>query len=863
MKNISHYIILFTLAILMPQGVVAQDDVFSASFQVTFKEGGEESTKPVLYCGFKSEKRANKYIPILDDALGYHRPDPGKTYDPEKWAKTIRENNIPFKSSKSNGAFKMQVFPGMAVLITSFNPKDDTTSDGAKFKVVIIEAGKTEYDVVFGNEKIKEGEKAAGIGTQHLKEVQKYAKNKDTVSIKAYPTIDDGKTMRCRIHVSIPAGIGKEDARMIIQPMAVECQTEDTIEYIRGLVIEGDEYHALQNKRMAFNYFKNDKVAPSYIDMPMWEGDKIYIDTTLVYVKPNRQKLYKIPYDVKIADFNHQYFEYKASTGSCNAINYFKFLNLGAAGAQMDLDEFYVVADDNFESKNQDLRLKFIVGRSALAEDSLNTVQMNDLMTDLRSYGDQLRTVKVAATASPEGGYESNMRLAKDRTQMALSMVQNGLRGYDVRFVSESPKVCSWEDVAAKLESQGLSGTAEKVRGNMGANGYGGDATIMNLPEFTNEIAPVLDELRMMRVTYQYQRKHIMEPQEAVEAYYKRKANLLQGKGEDFSDGDYYNLYNTITDPAELDTVTTIAYKHVIKQRGYEQIKFSMYVANQMAMLLQRQGKPNLEVLRKFINPKYRTVNKRQISEDAQYNRCEILINQIYSYFQCEERDTAMSYTNYWFAKPIGDSDLDEKVDRLKKYILFKDKFFSYALHSLHGAELAEYEEAFNFVLNCDPDNKAIMYTEAAEMLNTPHEVSLQYVKQMADDNPKKWYLMGILHARLEAKKLGEKHAENYIPDYLVYFNHSFELEPKFRKIYFNDGQVSDELRKAYRWKKKDIATYQNMFNELVTLELEEKANNEENGNELQLGGNDDDDEDENVNSDENKDTNTVDNPAN
>lgn len=843
MKKYCLYIIILVSSLLASQKLQAQDDIFSASFQISFKEGGQETQKPVLYCGFKSETKANKYIPLLDDALGYLRPDPGKNYDGEKWNKTVKELNIPFKRSKNNGAFTMRVFPGMAVLITSFDPTNDITADGAKFKTVIIEEGKTEYNIVVGGEKLKEGQKGPGIGTQNLEEVVKNAKNKDTINIKAFPAIDDGKIMYCRIHVELPAGIGNENSRMVIQPMSVECQMEDTIEYIKGLVVEGYKYHSLQNKQMAFNYFKNDKVAPAYVDIPMWEGDKIYIDTTLVYVKPDKKKLYKIPYEVKIADFNHKFFDYTATTGSCNAKNFFKFLNLGLAGAQMDLDEFYVVADENYESRNQDLRLKFVVGKSILTEDSLNNKQLNDLMEDLRSYGDMLRSVKVAATSSPEGGYESNMRLAKERTQMALRLVQNGLKGADVTFRAETPRVCSWEDVASKLDDQRLSEIASKVRANMGAGGYGGDAAIMNLPEYATYISPVLDELRTMRVTYSYERKHIMEPHEAVAAYNKRKADLIKGKGEDFSDGDYYNLFNTITDPAELDTVTMIAYNHVLKQKGYEKIKFSMYVANRMSMLLQRQGKPNIEVLRKFINPKYRTIAKRKISDDAQYNRCEILINQIYSYFQCEERDTAMSYVEYWFSKDMGDAALDAKVDRLKKYILFKDKFIRYATNQLSGSELSEYEDAFNFVLDCDSDNRAVIFTEAAELLNTPHEVSLRYVRNMSDSNPKKWYLMGILFARLETKELGKKHPAGYVPDYLVYFNHSFELEPKYKKLYFNDGQVDDELRKKYMWRKKDIEAYRNRFNELVTILQPDINEYSENENELLLGGSDDDDD--------------------
>jgi hypothetical protein len=389
----------------------------------------------------------------------------------------------------------------------------------------------------------------------------------------------------------------------------------------------------------------------------------------------------------------------------------------------------------------------------------------------------------------------------------------------DVAFHTGAPKVYTWEDVAKQVEEDGFPGHAEQIRKNMGMNGYGGDAAIQAIEGYETVIEPVLVTQRRMRVTYRYEREHIMDADEAYAAYLERKHDLLQGKGKDFSDGDYYNLYTVIKDSAELDTLTMIAYNHVTRTAGYENIKFSMYVANKMAMLNSRQGKPDARVLAPFINSRLRAMSVRERSEKAQKNRREVLINQIITYFQMEERDSALSYCNYWFA-----NDNDPKVERLKKYIKFKEGFVKYATHQLSPAEEKEVLDAMNFVISCSPDNKAVIYTEAREILNVPNSVCQELVAAMDDENPKKWYLRGILEADLEEQRLGEPKKPGYIPKYLCFFDHSFELEPSFKWLYLADGQVSDKLREKFKYSKKQKERYRDMFNNSVTLKNEATA---------------------------------------
>ncbi|MBQ0073464.1 MAG: hypothetical protein KBT34_04660 [Prevotella sp.] len=826
MRQTLLYITLLLSFVIAGNKTFAQNEALDANVHVNFETAGEKEYRTVQYALFKTENKANVVLQELEKAIALQRGDNG-AIELDAWTNALTKNKIKFRTSRGNGDFKVHAYPDMAILVSTYLPDDELTIEDARFAVIVLKPQQVEYEHIF---KVKMDK-----GAHSISNVDVMGTNRDTISIQAAPAIDDGKNMYFKIHVELPAGYGNDRGRLVVQPKSVDCQTEDTIDFISGLVMEGPEYHKVQNKQMLFDYLLHDKVAYAYMDKPMYSDEKVYIDTTLVYTKPDRRKSYKIPYTVQIADFNHIYFTRSAATGSCNSKNIFKFLDLGLASADMDPEEFRIDAESNYDTKNQDLRLKFIVGKSELTNDSTNVIQLNDLVKELRSYGDQLMEVNIEATASPEGGLESNRKLAADRTRVAVGKVRQILGKVDIAFHTAPPRVCTWEDVAKELTFDGREDLATLVLQNMGPNGYGGDAAIQQIEGYNEFIEPVLQRLRMMRVTYRYEREHVMGADEVIEAYYNRKQDLLQGRGKDLSDGDYFNLFVHIKDSLELDTITMLAYKHVTKRGGYEQVKFSMYVANRMAVLNQKLGKPDSRVLDPFINKRLRAVTTKEHGDRAQKNRREVLINQIITYFQLEERDSALSFCDYWFGK-----DDDPKVERLKKYIKFKEGFVKYATHQLTPEQEKEVLDAMEFVISCAPDNKAVLYTEARDILNVPNAVAQKLVSQMADDSPKKWYLRAILEGDLEEKKLAERQPETYIPNYLAFFHHSFELEPSYKWLYFNDGQISDQLRERYKYRKKDIPRYRDMFNSMVVLNGAAKTVNED---EIELSGDDDEQE--------------------
>lgn len=781
---------------------------------VTVKETKDkEENRMVKFRVYKTRNKAEQVKAILEQAIKKVQGNDGNM-DLDAWNNACDKNNIKLKNSRGNGDIKTGAYADNAVLITTYlagEEDEDLTLDNAMFKVIDIVAGQTEYDVTIA------GSGDMSSGTHKLDNLDVTSKQKDTIVTKTYPPIDDGKTMTFRIHIEMPAGTANENSRLVVQPMSVDCQTEDTVDYIKGLVYEGPLYHEEQHKYMKFNYMKYDNVAPAFVNIPLLSFEKVYIDTTLTYQKPKEEKIYKIPFKTEIADFNHVFYSHTAATGSCNPKRIFKFLELGQAAATMNVDEYEVIADDNFETRDRDLHLKFEVGKSVMSADSLNQVQLTELVEELRSYGETLNEVTVAATASPDGGQEKNRSLATERTAVAARNVKGYLGKADLAFHTAQPKVYTWGDVADVLVDKGYDELATQVRGAMGANGFGGDDAIKRLEGYQDIIVPVLEDLRIMRVTYRVERDHKYTPQEALEEFIKRKPDLLSGKGKDLSDGDYYNLYTMIYDPAERDTLTMIAYKHVISQSSYQNIKFSAYVANEMAILNLKRGLFDHNVLKPFITTRTKRLTKRERKNTAQKNRYELVVNQIMTFCQMEKRDSALNYLDHFF--PQGSELYDDpKVVSLRQFITFKDNFVKYGFNQLPADKSKEVYEAMQFVYGCAPDNEAVIKTEGRDIINASYDDCLKLINGMDDNNPKKWYLRGIIEADKEEKNLKTQKKKGYIPNYLCFFNHSFDLDPHMKWNYFNEGQVSDDLRAVFKWKKGLKDEYRKQFSELVTL---------------------------------------------
>ena len=831
-----------------------QDAPMHVSCQVAKLTANGKTYSQVQYAVFKSMKRAVK---VKNDIVTAVAAENALGATGAEIDNALASSGATWKDSRPNGTFDLSAMSGQAVVVFC---------DREEAEVFEIREGQERYELTVRMRRslrdvVVEGQRRLFRPT-----------------FKKVPSMDTGYETQFSVNVVLPEGWTRDDSRLIIQPMAIDCQTEDTIAYLPAMVYEGGEYHKMQDRRMRFDYFRNDPLAPAYrSSVALADGQPFMLDTTVTFRKPDKDKTYKGLYYCVLEDYHSSYYNNGGEgTGSCLAFRPFKFLDFSVASAKLDVHDFKVEAESQFSTVPRNLMLKFEVGTDRLTADSTNNVELARLIDELKSYGDKLFRVRVEGAASPDGNYESNRALAARRAARALAIIRQGLGpGADVQLPAPTVKVYTWDDVVEQLRNSGADTTIIAMVSNVVAttDSRRVNIALRGLPFYDSAIRPILESQRIMKCSYSYERDHVMTPQEAVQAYYQFKEDYKTGKKR-FSDGDYYNLFATVRDSAELDTITDMAYRHITAQPGYEMLTFSPYVANRMALLNMRRGVPDPKVLAPFIDYTDKRVPARKYEGGVQVtkNLKEILINQAIIYFQEQKLDTAQ-YLVEWAPK-------DSITAKLEKFIHFERYFIKYISGQCTPEEERLCADAYAYVVESSDMNKAIIFSELHAQLNKTRKEAEEFVDKMDDNNAKKWYLKGILWSEEAGKEppvgvgddgfreLGDvefMHLQNTdpaaavrytealqrhnemmaaagadkTPHFLAYFQHSFDLEPKYKRLYANEGNVSDDIREKFPYEEAKADEYRRKFSILhaaargrTAAEAPADGNGNDNGNE-------------------------------
>ena len=139
--------------------------------------------------------------------------------------------------------------------------------------------------------------------------------------------------------------------------------------------------------------------------------------------------------------------------------------------------------------------------------------------------------------------------------------------------------------------------------------------------------------------------------------------------------------------------------------------------------------------------------------------------------------------------------------------------------------------------MNSSAVNRAVLSTELAPELGYTYKQIEPLVDSLPDNLAKKWYLKGIITANdpdmdnLTISDLIERYGgdaalklqANDAPDFLAYFQHSFDMDSTFQKYYATDANIGDDVRRRYPYKEANIATYRERFKLLTGDEEAQK----------------------------------------
>lgn len=646
-------------------------------------------------------------------------------------------------------------------------------------------------------------------------------KNTDVVGekrglkMRELPAIDDGPTLHWDVTLTLPAGYIHPNCRLILQPVVVDCQTEDTIQYLEPLIGEGDRYHMAQERMKSYDYHRNDPLAPYYkLRLP---GDgTIHWENT--FLKPDPDRNYKWQARLRLEDFTHVYYDDASKEGSCNSRKPWKLLDVAMARKEMVMDSrYYEPSRAQLHEAARDLQLTFEVGKAQLTDDSINTSTIQQLVRELQSYGRQLINVKIQGTASPDGNPDRNAELAEMRAAKALSIISPYTRSASLQTMPA--KVYLWTDVADSLVERGQRSEGEELRQYAQSNNAAG---IRRMMESNPAIGQILKNQRVMKCAYLIRQNKVLEPEEALWVY-RNDPTYAEGGENKFSNGDYYNLLTQIRDSAERHRLICRVHRELSVRQGSRYSPFAAYIANCMACYTLEADSTDTELLKPFVDMKSGLEVERQISFDNTYryrvNRQEIVANQAVMLFKTLQLGAAAHLAD---KLPDTPDYRDIKMFTDLETLFFKP--------NKTAEEDRRARQALQYAMQTSRENRAVLSFELAPELGITFQEIEQQVDSLDDGNAIKWYIKAMIAANgaetseddfMElVQRYGAEEAlrmkEDQTPTFLAYLQHAFDIDPTMlQRLYVSDVHISDELRKKFPYNPGQAEAYREKFNQI------------------------------------------------
>lgn len=491
-----------------------------------------------------------------------------------------------------------------------------STNEEGKYLVVIDSDGKLAFSILGmeDTEQAVEGRLTIDVTLTRssitLDEVLVKAKGKlKTVAPEPTDIEIKGNYAHIKTRIKVPHRLFNSSTRLIIQP-ALYNVTASKMWYLKPLVFDGRRYNITQDRMLDFDL--NDDPLNKYVevqqhssrkdDMIFW-SDSVYLD--------NPDQDFHCDMLMAMENYNRVFYR-DTTTISRGTVNPMRFFQYKLLGSEVTDTTLYPTPEMQMRDTRGDVMLTFKVNDARLdMNQGNNSVEMNSLLSQLRRIEDDpdaaLKSFYIYCTSSPEGNYAKNVDLSKRRMQSALGFIMDNLSPTTRRYmeVKSDAKVESWESLVSMLRADSLNTEADaiaeilaKYPGQMDAQ----SVRIRKLPFY----APLIPDKylpRMRKVSYEFltsQYRYLTD--EEIAEVYKTAPETL-------SRFEFFRLYRYVAKtPAEKEEYLT---------KALERHPSFVVAATDLAAMRLEQGKPDYELLQKFLEPGKRI---KKLPEETRLN---------------------------------------------------------------------------------------------------------------------------------------------------------------------------------------------------------------------------------------------------
>lgn len=403
--------------------------------------------------------------------------------------------------------------------------------------------------------------------------------------------------------VRIPKKQFDLNSRFIFQPALYNATLKDTT-FFRPVVIDGHDYHINQQRYFSFDG-SHDKLADYIVTNELSNTDNIYSYKDSLYVAPT-----DIEHDYRADCFigiNGLFRKEQLLGGKSDytdtleiakgTVNPLRFLEYSID--PQDLTDTTLIPKPEMKLLMDAgvSKINFVVGKAQVDpkdEESVNNI--NTIKEKLQAIVNNpfatLKSIEIKGYASPEGTYQRNLTLAKQRTDLILKELSRSL----------DPAVAKYVELTSESVVEPWSKVADMLRESEPELAQYIDDLVYKYSDTHDKIIPhmrkhdkyrsvlvkeTLPSLRKVEYTLNYSEFRKLKDHEIWDRY--------RAKTEEISRYEYWRLIDTAPDSLTRDNLIN---------ESLEKYPNFTYVANEMAVKLIRKDSINLEILKPSLGKK-------------------------------------------------------------------------------------------------------------------------------------------------------------------------------------------------------------------------------------------------------------------
>ncbi len=412
---------------------------------------------------------------------------------------------------------------------------------------------------------------------KRMKELETSAKRVDPEFSGEGIVVDNGKDVSFSFKLKVDSLYARDDARYVAAPFLVcPVDNNDTIGFFIPRVLDGPDYNRTMVRRMGGN-LENDKMRPYVItNGNMHERTDTVIAYSTTLYNFDRTRKYNGMAHVWYEDYNSVYHHDVIRVWDGLLKNYNRFLDWRSAVPEvaLDVEHYEKIGRPEATNKTKGYHLEFLMGKADLnMEDSTTVRDLRALRRDIHSIfhsttDDQILADTIRGCSSPEGGYSTNLELARRRAMSVAQVVNSESAGGNKRLDASNrviqPFVVPWSEVADTLEVMGDSlsrSISVELRGLVQQHNDNIDrinAAVTRYDWYRSYVLPKVLP-RMRRVEYKYKTASfaVLTQDEIYDKYKRQDGNFYSG--EELRDYIYYNLMNSLYEDGDLKGLERIA----------------------------------------------------------------------------------------------------------------------------------------------------------------------------------------------------------------------------------------------------------------------------------------------------------------